>query len=926
MLGRKALVAVMAVALVICAVAAGKAEAAATPGFSIFKATPTDTQAGGHPDVKIDLEVNIDRPEEDPCAEVCLAFRRIALHWPSGFIGNPHATPKCTLTDFNQANCPAESQVGRFTLASFGGEESDIAIFVPLYNMETNPNQAGLLGFTAPFLNFPIFFELSGRTDSDYGLDAITTPQVRLGFNHFITTIWGIPQSSAHDKDRFITPLTGVGACYEGIFAPGIEGCPPGGEAFVSPTYAKSTAPEIPFLQNPTTCGVSLTMTGDVEYYGGPHGHAESAWPATTGCQQASFDPSLVAKPTTPQTDTASGLDTDLRVPQTQSPITPSPSEMRATRITLPEGFTINPNAADGKIACPETQTAVGTLFAAVCPEFSKIGSLTLDVAALPAPIPGAMYLLEPQPGNRYRVLIAADGFATHVKLIGSVHPDPSTGQLILEFNDLPQAPLQEFNVHIFGSERGLFATPDHCGTYPVKSEFVPWNNTLTIRQSESFMTFDSGPNGSPCESGPLRFSPGLSTGTATSTAAAHSPLSLVLDRNDGEQTMTGVTVKTPPGFAATLKGVPYCPEAAIDRLNSSGYPGLSEQANAACPSASQVGSANAGAGAGTHPIYVGGKVFLAGPYKGSPLSLEVVLPAVSGPYDLGVIAVRVALDVDPVTAQVTAKSDPLPQILEGIPLRTRYIRVNLDRPAFTLNPTNCDEFSIAAGISGDEGGFASPSRRFQATNCSDLPYEPKLSLTLSGGLKRRGHPAVTATFTAQPGEANTRLVQVTLPKGELLDNAHIGTICTRVDFARDSCPAESKIGTATASTPLLDDPLRGDVVLRPNPAHKLPDLVLDLEGQFDIELAAKIDTVKGGSLRTTFESLPDAAVSSFTLKLAGGSKGLLQNSKSLCGKPKRATARMVGQNGATLNSNPKLKVNCSGNAKRKRHNGKAGR
>ncbi len=123
--------------------------------------------------------------------------------------------------------------------------------------METRPDQAGLLGFTAPLISFPIFFELSGRTDSDYGLDAITTPQVRLGFNHFETTLWGVPPSPKHDVDRFITPLTGVGACYEGIFGPGIEGCPPG-QPFGSVTYAKSTIPEIPFLQNPTTCDVPL--------------------------------------------------------------------------------------------------------------------------------------------------------------------------------------------------------------------------------------------------------------------------------------------------------------------------------------------------------------------------------------------------------------------------------------------------------------------------------------------------------------------------------------------------------------------------------------------------------------------------------------------------------------------------------------------
>jgi hypothetical protein len=333
---------------------------------------------------------------------------------------------------------------------------------------------------------------------------------------------------------------------------------------------------------------------------------------------------------------------------------------------------------------------------------------------------------------------------------------------------------------------------------------------------------------------------------------------------------------------------------------------------------ASEVGTATAGAGSGTHPVYVNGRVFLAGPYKGAPLSFEIVLAAVSGPYDLGAIAVRAAIAVDPVTAQVRVVSDPLPQILEGVPLRTRFIRVNLDRPGFTVNPTNCDPFQVAARISGDENGAAELGNLFQATNCAELEYEPRLSLMLSSGVNRRGHPAIKATFKARPGESNTSQVSVALPKGEQLDNAHIGTICTRVDFARDACPAASKVGTAVAVTPLLDAPLSGSVYLRSS-SHQLPDLVASLEGQIDIELSGRIDTVRGGALRTSFETVPDAPVSSFTLNLAGGSRGLLVNSSGLCGKPKRATTTMVGQNGAVVKTKTRLQAAC-GSARHKRH------
>ena len=249
---------------------------------------------------------------------------------------------------------------------------------------------------------------------------------------------------------------------------------------------------------------------------------------------------------------------------------------------------------------------------------------------------------------------------------------------------------------------------------------------------------------------------------------------------------------------------------------------------------------------------------------------------------------------------------------------------VNLDRPRFVLNPTNCDTFPVLATVTGNEGASSSPSSHYQAANCADLPYTPKLNLKFSGGVKRRGHPAVRATFLAGANESNTRRISVALPKGQLLDNGHIDTICTRPQFAADNCPAGSRIGSAEATTPLLDQPLKGGVYLRSS-NNDLPDMVMDLEGQIDIELAGRIDTVKGGALRTTFDTVPDAPVTSFTANLEGGAKGLIQNSESLCGKAKRATVRMRGQNGAIHNTRPKLQTTCGSKARSKRGKRPAG-
>jgi hypothetical protein len=913
---RMALLATLVACALTFALGAARASAAGEfePGFKFFNLTTTNAQAGGHPDVTIDFQTNGAALFGSSGCELndCPTPRVIRIHWPAGFIGNPHVAPKCSLSEFNEARCSADAQVGTFALRFEG-----IGLFTAIYNMQTRPDQAGLLGFQAPFFGFPIFLELSARTDGDYGLDVDTSPMTRLGSPEFKTILWGVPASPEHTPYRFETPMSGVGACYEGIFPPEIKGCPPGILSFVSSTYAPPTFPERPFLQNPTVCAGELTVKADVEYYGGLEGHTTTSLPGMNSCQQASFAPSLIAKPTTSRTDTPSGLDTDIHIPQTQSPITPSPSETKGTTIKLPPGFTINSGAADGKMACPESLSAVGTLLGAACPEYSKVATLTLDVAALPGPIPGALYMMEPLPGDPYRFLLAADGFATHIKLLGSARPDPSTGQLSIEFRELPQAPLQDFSIHVFGSERGLFATPVKCGAATVEGEFVPWNDQLLPRHTTSFMTFDGGPDGSACPGARRPFAPKIAVGNKSNTAGAHSPFSLTLTRDDGEQNLTGLQTTLPPGFSATLKGVPYCPEADIALAMSSSHSGLAERTASACPAASQVGTAWSGAGAGNHPLWVGGRAYLAGPYKGAPISLVVVVPAVSGPYDLGNVVVRAALHVDPATAQVTATSDPLPQILEGVPLRIRSIRVDLDRQDFTLNPTNCDPFSVGAVVGGDEGASASPSAHYQVANCADLAYGPKLSLELSGGTKRRGHPAVRAVLKTRPGEANSRRISVALPPTELLDNSHIGTVCTRPDFARNSCPPASQLGTAKAVTPLLDAPLTGKVYLRSS-NHALPDMVVDLEGQFDIELAGRIDTAKGGALRTTFAAIPDVPVSSFVLNLAGGGKGLVQNSKSLCGAHSKAMVKMTGQNGATLKQATKLQTACHNKSKRR--------
>jgi hypothetical protein len=884
-----------AVAFLACSMVALNAGSAAAFSIHSFTVTPTTTQAGGHPDVEIHFTNDISFDQEtvsgsnDP--------RNIFVHLPTGFIGNPHATPICTPAEFSTDTCSPDSQIGLAipTACLFPG--ACLTIPVPLYNIAPQPGQAGLLGFKTILFDTPVYTVLSSRTGTDYGLDAsVFEVEHVLPIPEFVQILWGVPADPIHNEHRY---TKGGGLPIE--------------------TGAESNSPLTPFLQNPTTCGVTLTSSIDMINYADETDHVDSPYPSTTGCDQLSFNPSLAASPTTTQTDAPSGLEVDLKVPQFQSPTVPSPSEIKASTVNLPAGFSINPNAADGKTSCSDQAARFGTEEQAQCPDFAKVGTVSIDSSALPSALPGSIYLGEPQPGNRYRLILTADGFGVHVKLLGTVTPDPQTGQITVSFENLPQTPFSEFNLHFFGSERGLLATPTQCGTYAVNSTFTPWDSLLPDQGSTQFFTLDSGPNGAPCP-GPARpFDPGLEAASSGNSAGAHAPFSLTLTRDDGDQFLSALNVSTPPGLSATIAGIPYCPDAAIAAAGAAGYPGLTEQATPSCPAASQIGTATTGAGAGTHPIYLPGRVYLAGPYKGAPLSLVVITPAVSGPYDLGDVVVRAALNIDPTTAQITAVSDPLPRILEGIPLRLRSIRINLDRPGFSLNPTNCEPMSVVATVFGDQAAQSVVGAHFQVANCDRLAYGPKLSLHLKGGVKRRGHPAVTAVFKTKPGEANSRRVSVALPEGELLDNAHIGNVCTRVQFNANACPAASILGTAEAITPLLEAPLRGNVYLRSS-SHELPDLVADLRGQIDIQLVGTIDTVKGGALRTTFETVPDAPVSSFVLSLAGGAKGLLVNSQSLCGSPKSATVRMTGQNGAVVNTKSKLRAGCGSAARHKRH------
>jgi hypothetical protein len=487
---------------------------------------------------------------------------------------------------------------------------------------------------------------------------------------------------------------------------------------------------------------------------------------------------------------------------------------------------------------------------------------------------------------------------------------DEETGKLTASFDDLPQLPFESMQLRLKSGPRAPLTTPATCGTYNTHAVLESWSGKTVAVDSPFVVDRD-------CE--PRPFSPGFQAGVSDARAGRYSPFELRVTRGDGEPNISRIDVTLPEGEVAKLAGVGVCPEAGA--------------ATGSCPASSSLGTTTVGAGVGSNPIYLpqAGKaptgVYFAGPYKGAPYSLVVKVPAQAGPFDLGTVAVRSQIRIDPTSAQVSVLSDPLPQIIGGVPVAYRDIRVRIDRPGYTLNPTSCEPQSVRGSIVPTIGESASVSDRFRAIDCGLLRFKPRLALRLKGGVRRTKNPALRATLTMPqwcgrsdrktpcgPG-ANIARAVVTLPETQFLAQDHIRTICTRVQFnagggGGERCPARSVYGHARAISPLLDRPLAGPVYLRSS-NHTLPDLVAALDGQIHIDLVGRIDSEKGGGIRTSFEGIPDAPVTKFVLSMQGGEKSLLENSVNLCKTTSRASVKFDGQNGKLHDFMAPMKVDC---------------
>lgn len=886
--------------------------AAASFGINNFhvqmedEAGGAETHAGAHP-YSVSTNLDVQYSEPTPFQFRLDALKDAFIAQVPGFVGNATAVPQCpqrvflTETPF-ASKCPDDTAVGFVDLEIItpGGQNP-----ASVFNLEPPKGMVSQLGFT--FFGERVTVNIRVSPEPPYNLIA-EIPDVSQAVRLFGSklVLWGVPASASHDEQRGHCLLFG-GSC-------------------------SSAVAEIPFLTNPDTCSDPLATTFTADSWSSPGAFisGEDEQPMEfTGCSRLPFEPGFKATPTSSQPAAPSGFVASLDVEDEglSNPRGLAQSDIKRAEVTLPEGMEVNSSVANGLVGCSEAQLAEESAewrAGRGCPEASKIGTVSVETPLLSKSLNGTIYAAEPF-RNEFNSLLAIylvirnEDLGIIIRQPIRITADGGTGQLLAVADDIPQLPFSHFNLAFREGPRSPLTLPSSCGTYAAMATLQPWSGGPSQTSSSTFSVTGGG---SSCAG--ATFSPKFEAGTVTPLAASRSPFVLNLTRAPGEPAIHSLEATLPEGLLAKLAGVTQCPDAQIAAAEGWGGPneGGLEQASPSCPASSKIGTVMVGAGSGSL-TQVTGTAYLAGPYKGAPLSVAIITPAKAGPFDLGTVVVRNALYVDPTTTQVRAVSDPIPTILQGIPLNIRSISIDLDRSDFMLNPSSCRAMAVLGGATSLLGQTAGLQSRFQVGGCKGLEFKPRLKLQLNGSTRRSGHPALRAvvTFPSAGGSANIARAQVGLPHSEFLDQGNLTQVCTQAELRAATCPASSIYGHAKAWTPLLDKPLEGPVYLAVGFGYELPALVADLNGQVRILLKGRVDTTKQEGIRNTFEAVPDAPVSRFVLEMKGGKKyGLLVNSENICAKSQRATARFVAHNGEVAKFRPGIANDCKSRSGSPRH------
>ncbi len=836
-----------------------------------------EARAGAHPfgasaDISFETyprpwsgDVNRRGPAEEP--------RNVEMRLPAGFVGNPRAAGRCPLYEVktqplgsDRSPCPMTAAVGRMVI------DGNVSLSQPIFNVEPEPGYPAQFAFSHQSFTFVLYPEL--RSDGDYGINiaSINSPVNLIRRIRAELCSWGVVETS-----------------------------PPGS---TSPTYAcrkrvDAPADARPFLtMSSTECPAEAPVTTlRVNSWANPGRYIESqfASPPLTDCDTLTFEPTVDIGPTTTLPDAPSGLNVEMAFPQEDNEHGQAPPALKKAVVTMPEGMTISPSGAGGLAACADGELLLKSKDPMTCPDASKIGEVVATSPLLDEEIKGGVYIRsqnssDPESGEMFRLALVLQNKdrGIDVRLPGQVRINRATGRIETTFDNNPELPVESLKLNFKDGPRAPLATPTTCGPHTIDTVLTSWGKQT--KHLQSTFTVD-------CLPGLGSFGPGFNAGTMNPVAGASSPFNLLMTRADGHDVINRLTLKMPEGLLANLKG----------------------------NVGTQIGTVTADAGPGSHPYRFPGRVYLEGPYGDAPFSLKVVIPAKAGPFDLGEVVVKQKIHVDPTTAAVTVVSDPIPTIVEGVPVRLRNMSVDVDKAGFMINPTSCAEKRIDATASSLHGQSANVASRFQVGECDKLPVRPRMQIDVVGSkqLSYHKHPGIKATVTQAPGEAGLRRVEVAMPLSLALDPDNAKALCEPAQAEAKACPEASIVGDATAISPVLNRPLTGKVYFVKGTrvtetgriVATLPKLWVALRGEVALDVWADSD-VKNRRLVSTFARVPDAPIESFELNIYGGSNGILQvtgqEGAHMCNQRNVADARFDGQNGRRFLSATHMNAPCA--------------
>jgi hypothetical protein len=617
-------------------------------------------------------------------------------------------------------------------------------------------------------------------------------------------------------------------------------------------------------------------------------------------------------------------------VPQTStlSPTGLAEADLKETVVTLPEGVMSSPGAANGLAVCAAGFPGFGfegspeaaqlnnediSPGAETCPQESKIGTMAVKTPLLKKELQGSVYLAAQDTNlleQRLVLYLTADDpeSGVRVKLAGDVHLDPGTGRLTSTFKNSPQVPFEELTLKFFGGPTATQSTPPGCGAHKTQGTFVPWSGQAPVQASGEF-AIEHGVGGAPCSG--QGFAPSFQAGSENPLAGGFTHFALTIGHSDSDQPLTGLTMHLPAGAAAMLSSVTPCQQPAGGQEWS-------------CGSSSLIGHSTSSSGLGSSPVTLGGTVYLTNGYGGAPFGLLVVTPANVGPFHLGNVNVRSRIFVDRSTAAVTIVSDRFPTFVRGVPVQLKQINVTVDRDGFQFNPTNCSPMSITGSLSGAGGGSENVSWPFQVTNCSSLPFKPKLTASTQGNASKPNGASLTVKVESSPGQANIAKTKLVLPIAMPSRLTTIQKACLEATFNANpaGCNEGSNIGSATVHTPVLKNPLTGPAYLVSHGNAAFPDVEFVLQGEgITLILDGQTD-IKKGITTSTFNAVPDAPVTTFETTLPEGPHSALTSNVaeskhfSLCGTKLTMPTTITGQNGVVIQQETKIPVTGCGAVK----------